>query len=78
MPGLRSQPKLDRPRSPEADRKLIEHLNSFAEAPTAPDVAALLPDELASVSIERLVPARKGSWWLIPKKVADAEGRKEA
>lgn len=66
------------PMSPEAERKLVEHLNSFAKAPTDPDVAELSSDELQSVSIERLVPARKGSWWLIPKKIADAEGREEA
>ena len=66
------------PMSPEAERKLVEHLNSFANAPIAPDVAGVPSDELQSVSIERLVPARKGNWWLIPKKVADAEGRKDA
>lgn len=66
------------PMSPEAERKLVEHLNSFAKAPTDPDVAGVPSDELQSVSIERLVPARKGSWWLIPKHVADAEGREEA
>ena len=66
------------PMSPEAERKLVEHLNSFAKAPTDLDVAGIPSDELQSVSIERLVPARKGSWWLIPKKVADAEGREDA
>ncbi|MCX7185425.1 MAG: hypothetical protein NTW90_09405 [Nitrosospira sp.] len=64
--------------SPETERKLVEHHNSFAKAPTAPDVADLPADEIQSVSIERLVPAKKGSWWLIPKRVADAEGHEEA
>jgi hypothetical protein len=63
--------------SPEAEQRLVGHLNSFVKAPTAPDVAGIPSDELQGVSIERLVPARKGSWWLIPKKVADAEGRKK-
>lgn len=66
------------PMSPETERKLVEHLNSFSKAPADPDVAGIPSDELQAVSIERLVPARKGSWWLIPKKVADAEGFKDA
>ena len=64
--------------SPEAERKLVDHLNSFTKAPTDLDVAGIPSDELQSVAIERLVPARKGSWWLIPKKIADAEGRGDA
>lgn len=65
------------PISPEAERKLVDHLKSFTKAPTDPEVAGIPSDELQSVSIERLVPARKGNWWLIPKKVADAEGRED-
>lgn len=60
--------------SPEAERKLVEHLNSFVKAPTDIDVERLPLDELESLAIERLVPAKKGSWWLIPKNVADAQG----
>jgi hypothetical protein len=77
-PGSRSRVDSEEPLSPEAERKLVEHLNSFAKAPTAPDVAEIPTEELESVAIERLVPAKKGSWWLIPKRVADAEGREEA
>lgn len=62
------------PISPEAERKLAEHVRSFAKAPTDQTVAGIPSDELQGVAIERLVPARRGSWWLIPKKVADAEG----
>lgn len=65
------------PIPPEAERKLIEHINSFAKAPTDLNVAGIPSDELQSVSIERLVPARKGSWWLIPKRIADAERHEE-
>lgn len=64
--------------APEAERKLVEDLKSFTEAPTDLDVAGISSDELQGVSIERLVPAKKGSWWLIPKKVADAGGREDA
>jgi hypothetical protein len=66
------------PMSPEAERKLVDHLKSFTKAPIDPEVAGIPSDELQSISIERLVPARKGNWWLIPKKVADAEGREDA
>ncbi|MGZ0018006.1 hypothetical protein [Nitrosomonas sp. wSCUT-2] len=66
------------PMSSETERKLVEHLKSFAKAPTDLEMASISIDELHSVAVERLVPARKGSWWLIPKKVADAEGCEEA
>jgi len=57
--------------TPESERKLVEHLNAFAKAPEAPEVASIPADELESVAIQRLVPARRGSWWVIPKAVAD-------
>lgn len=59
--------------TPEAERKLVEHLNAFAKAPEAPEVASISFDELESVAIERLVPPKRGSWWVIPKAVADKE-----
>jgi hypothetical protein len=49
------------PMSPEAERNLAEFLKSFAKAPTDPDVAGIPSDELQSITIERRVPARKGS-----------------
>ncbi len=63
--------------SVEAERKLVEYLKSFTNAPTSPDVATLPSDEFESVAIERLVPAKRGSWWLIPKEVADRERNEE-
>jgi hypothetical protein len=77
-PGSNNTDEERLPMSPEAKRRLIEHLNSCSKGLTDPDVAGLPSDELQSVSIKRLVPAKKGSWWLIPKKIADAEGREEA
>jgi hypothetical protein len=59
--------------TPEAERKLVEHLNAFAKAPEAPEVASIPVDELESVAIERLVPPKRWSWWVIPKAVADKE-----
>ena len=66
------------PMSPEAERKLVEHLKSFTNAPTDLAVAGIPSDDLQSVSITRFVPARRGNWWLIPKHVAETEGREEA
>jgi hypothetical protein len=57
--------------TPEAERKLVEHLNAFAKAPETPDVASIPFDEIESVAIERLVPPKRGSWWVIPKAVSD-------
>ena len=65
--------QLDVPLNPEAERKLVEELKAFARAPEAPEVASIPVDQLASVAIERLVPPKRGSWWLIPKSVADKE-----
>lgn len=76
-PGFREERAERTVRTPEADKVLVEQLKAFSEAPTDRDVAGIPSDELESLSIERLVPPHKGSWWLIPKKVADAEGREE-
>jgi len=59
---------------PEKEKRLVDHINKFAEAPSvAPsevDFDLHSPDNLA---IQRFVSARKGTWWQIPKYVADAE-----
>jgi hypothetical protein len=70
---MKRKSDLDMPLNPEAERKLVEHLNALANAPEARDVARIPADELESVTIERLVPPRRGSWWVIPKSVADKE-----
>lgn len=76
-PNSKASSEPQTPISAEAERKLVEHLNSFTKAPTAPDVAGLPVDELESLVIERLVPAKRGRWWLIPKDVADRERDEE-
>lgn len=58
---------------PVAERKLVERLKAFTEAPSAPEVFAIPNEELDSVSIERLVPPRRGSWWVVPKAIAEKE-----
>lgn len=62
--------------SSQSRDKLMEELRKYRDAPTAPDVANLPSDELDALSIERLVPRKKGNWWLIPKEAADWEDRK--
>lgn len=74
---MKRESPLDIPLAPEAERKLVEHFQAFSEAPTAPEVASLPVDDLESVAIERLVPPKRGSWWIIPKAVADKELRRE-
>jgi len=67
--------EIEMPMAPEAERKLVEHLKSFSEGAVAPEVASIPTDELDSVAIERLVPAKRGSWWVIPKDVANKKDR---
>ena len=74
-PRLHGSRDLDMPMEPEAERKLVEHLKSFSNCTVAPDVASIPSDELDSVAIERLVPAKRGSWWIIPKDVADKQDK---
>jgi hypothetical protein len=58
---------------PPAERKLVEHLKAFTDAPTSSEVASIPVNELESVAIERLVPSKRGSWWVIPKDLGDKE-----
>ena len=76
-PNPKSNPEAPIPLPPEAEQKLVEHLKAFTTAPTAPDVTQLPSDDLDSVAIERLVPAKRGGWWIIPKDVADRERGEE-
>lgn len=69
--------QIEIPLTPEAERKLVEHLRAFTDAPEAPEVASMPIDDLESVAIERLVPPRRGSWWVIPKAVADKKQERE-
>lgn len=77
-PNGRADKEISMHLSEEGNRKLAEHVKAFAKAPTAPDVAQLPSDELQGVAIERLVPPKRGGWWLIPKEVADKKNDEEA
>jgi hypothetical protein len=77
-PNASSLSKQTDPLPVEAERKLVEHINSFTQAPIAPEVADLSADEIEGLTIERLVPSKRGGWWVIPKDVADREAGKKA
>ncbi len=62
----------------DSERMLLEHLKSFTEAPTAKDVSHLPHGDLESIVIERLVPPKRGGWWILPKEVADQQRSGEA
>jgi hypothetical protein len=66
-PGWRRRDEHRVPMTPEAQKKLVEELKAFSDAPT--DESATPTDvlDLDQLSIQRLVPKRKGSWWLLPK-----------
>jgi hypothetical protein len=75
IPGWRSKTEKPVPLTQEAEKKLVEKLRTFSNAPTAapPDIKD--ETELEQMVIERHVPKRKGSWWLLPKnlKASDDE-----
>jgi hypothetical protein len=58
------------PRNDEKSKKLVEKLTRWQHAPAAEQTDAprsVSLDDMESVSMARLVPKRKGSWWLVPK-----------
>ena len=65
--------RLDIPLDPAAERKMVQELKAFCDSPTAPEAATISSDSLESVAIERRVAPKRGSWWVIPKAVADKE-----
>lgn len=56
------------PLSEEANDKLVQHIKGFTDAPTLP--ADQMPDpseELDSLSIQRSIRRKRGSWYQVPK-----------
>lgn len=59
------QPELT---DPDKEKKLVNHLRRFTDAPTAPpEQIDFAPDDAEVLSIQRMVYKRKGSWWQLPK-----------
>lgn len=55
------------PRTPEAERQLVERLRRFTDAPTTNSIEGCDDGELDQIAIQRMIPKRKGNWWLLPK-----------
>ena len=52
---------------PEAQKKLVKHLRQFTDAPADESAITADTDAMDQLAIQRLVPKRKGKWWLLPK-----------
>lgn len=56
------------PLSSEANDKLLQHIKGFTEAPTLPPDQMPDPtEELDSLSIQRSIRRKRGSWYQVPK-----------
>jgi hypothetical protein len=79
-PGWRRRDEKSTPLTPEAEKMLVEQMRSFTKSPTAAPPERFDEAELDQMAIERLVPKRKGNWWLLPKdlKVNDGEAQSGA
>jgi len=74
-PGWRKREEKSIPLTPELEKMLVEKLKAFAKTPTVMEPELEDEADLDQMSIQRLVPKRKGNWWLLPKdlKVDDDE-----
>lgn len=74
-PGWRRSDEQETQVDPEAERKLVESLRHFTQAPTVKaepeDPHFADPDRL---SIERFVRKKKGNWWVLPKDLKAEDG----
>lgn len=56
----------------ENNDKILEHVRQFTDAPTLPPDAMFDPlDELDSVSLQRSIRRKRGSWYQVPKDLKD-------
>lgn len=71
-PIWRDQPSKAKPRDDAEAAKLIAYLDKFSEAPTIPrDRVPSGPMDADMAQITRNVHVKKGSWFQLPKKIAD-------
>lgn len=52
---------------PDAEKQLVESLIGFTNSPTVDPEEFDHEEDLNQVAIQRMIPKRKGSWWLLPK-----------
>ena len=60
--------------TPEAKKKLVDELIAFNKGTNVADqnVASKLED-VETMSIQRYIRKKKGSWWQVPKDLPDAK-----
>jgi len=70
----RKEPKL--PNTPSQNEALVKDLKKFTDAtPLATDEIDFDPIDTDSLSIERSVRKRKGSWWQVPKDLEEGNNK---
>lgn len=66
-PNWRTPREIPIPMAPEAEKKFVERLRLLTDAPTEGNAGVLETDDMDQMAIQRMVPKRKGNWWLLPK-----------
>lgn len=75
LPGWRRRQEVPTPLPLEAEKKIVKQLREFTDSPTDTTAMEVNVDDLDQLAIQRLVPKRKGSWWLLPKDLrVESEG----
>ncbi|MCV2361704.1 hypothetical protein LNV08_22310 [Paucibacter sp. TC2R-5] len=67
MRGWRKRDENSVSLTPEAEKRLIEEMKALTKAPMARPSVDEEEVEVDQMAIQRLVPKRKGNWWLLPK-----------
>ena len=74
FPNWRQSPERKGPETPYKNEALAKELNKYTDAPKlAPDQIDFDTKNTDSLSIERSVRKRKGSWWQVPKDLETGE-----
>ena len=66
-PGWRRRDENAVSLTPEAEKQLVEQMKAMTKSPTTRPSKEDEEEELDQMSIQRLIPMRKGNWWLLPK-----------
>jgi hypothetical protein len=72
-PGWHGRDQSSIPLTQDAEKKLVEHVRRLSKAPTSAHVESETEDDLNQVVIQRRVPKRRGSWWLLPKDMKNTD-----
>lgn len=76
-PNWRGRQDVSMPMAPEAEKALVKRLRQFTDARADAGASGGDLDELDQLAVQRLVPKRKGSWWLLPKDLRIEDAGKE-